>query len=643
MKNKINPFEYTFSRSQRSLHVSRRFCSCVLLAGLSLAAPVIFPFQVSASELQEPAAKAQELRSTSQQEGVQPQIVSQADSVSKIQAEAEPIKPQSTPALTKVETGSTISASSKDSYIPLSHPRRSLSAESETQEDLTRDSRIFDAWGALAEYVRPVGSRDFRTKTPEAFPDVGSDEWNKLDEETRKAHFDAFYGMDPQLKKYFYSSRAKDNAESILVQVYRDHPETGELQRVPVSYSSISAVPGETLYFFIKLNGHHYPMKNQLRLNWGFNLRLSHKAEEGVYKLDPYYSFIKVEDLLLDGKPSKLFDDQIEIYGETSKRQLPAPKKDVPYQGHKIIEESVARGAEHFISFKYTLPQNFWDGAWTQGSGSTGQQGGVISARAQLIRISPLGAMDVRYVLDDDYRAALNIDGPQEEVPISAREESDRFHIIESLEDKQLIEKSPWFYDRYEEYLFPLDKTFRHLSEDGASIVESPYRYVMAGPDHFKRERPTFESLIKEIPGYEYVSHDFELNQDRDYKDNELSPLPMFDYSFDKTSGIVRISKHFYVTYRKKSAPPHTPPESPEIPPYTPPEIPGVPPYIPPEVPELPPLDPPHDPDLPDRPAEPRLPKTLESHAPYRSCLAGGIGLVLSVLCGQMFRRNNSL
>lgn len=503
-----------------------------------------------------------------------------------------------------------------------------------------------------AEPSAPLLSDQPATRSSEyPYPETGSPEWQALSDEEKLAASNNFYGMDPELKKYYEVPDYKKSSDGFDMNVFRKDPKTGEMVSVPITGMATYCYPGETLYFFFKINADTFPMKNEPRIGWGFHNRNIHPktdGSDGVYVMDNFYTYVSPQNVKLDGRPVDRWYSKEDVYGKTSTSPYPAPDKSLPYQGHVKIEENMVKGVTHYLSFEYKLADNLWYAAFSHGSGSTGQAGGVIGARARGFRIFPISGIDVRYVLDDDYRQATGAAGPEEAHPLQPRQENDRFTIIESLESKQLTQKSNMYWDGFGEVLFPLNRTFRKYDENGV-IQTYEYKYQMTGAGAYETLRPTYKGLIKDIPGYTYVADDFELNKDKFYGDGTETKLPMFDYIFDPATGEVKIFKHFYVTYKKNPEPPTPPtPPTPEIPP-TPGEPPAEPPLPPtPEVPPTPGIPPeePPVPEIPDTPGKPTppepstpLPKTGDDGIAHAASFSTGIGLLLIALSALLKTR----
>lgn len=402
------------------------------------------------------------------------------------------------------------------------------------------------------------------------YPATGSAEWNALSPEQKKAASDDFYGMDPALKEFFEPAPGLSYDPPIGMTVWRKNAATGKLQRVHFIFGTGFFVPGERIYVFLKLSPDApYSMHSECRLGFGFQTCAATVLDpaSGKAQLPPYYTFQEAQNVKLDGQPCHLWDNNASIYGETSDQLIPAPKTSEPRMGHKVIDESFAEGAFHYVSLEYDIPEMVWEGAFSYGSGSTGSGYGSIGAEASHFYIEPLAGIDVRYVLDDDYRAAMDIDQPEAEQPIPPREKLDRYSLIEALEAKQIAEKSPLYSEEYGRYLFPTTDTIKVYDANG-KVVDLDGSYFLCSArawNYFDAPKPTYKSLIKEIKGYEYVADDFERNATEYYNDGVESKLPKFSVHYDASTGLVRYVKHFYVTYKKVPEPP-TPPEPPRTP-----------------------------------------------------------------------------
>ncbi|MFP7707697.1 Cna B-type domain-containing protein [Trueperella sp. LYQ141] len=409
-----------------------------------------------------------------------------------------------------------------------------------------------------AANITPQATQSGSTFIPPVnkYPEIGSDEWNALPEAERLAASENFYGMDPKYREFFEPRVPSSSTNHLTYQLWQKHPVTGQMERVPVTWMTAAINPGAKLYVFMKVDVSkaRYDMSNETRVGFGFHYWGSHPAGDGVYALDrndagkALFTFLKPDSVMIDGQITNRFDDAERIYGTHTTDPYPAPDRSEPRQGHKVIEKKVARGAVHYIAIEYTMPDNFAYAAWSHGSGSSGSASGSIGAKAQGFRAFPLPRIDVRYVLDKDYRQSQGIAAPESDSPLTEREQMAQYHVIADLENKQIAEKSAVFMDGAGETLFPLDTTFRISGSDG-SVQTLPYKYVMFGPGAYSTERPTYESLIKDIPGYRYVADDFQKSTDKFYNEGKESKLPVFDYEFDPSTGKVAVFKHYYVTY----------------------------------------------------------------------------------------------
>lgn len=478
------------------------------------------------------------------------------------------------------------------------------------------------------------------------YPLTGSKEWNALSQEEKQAASDNFYGMDPELKKYFELPSGYDFRGPISLNVWRKNPDTGEMQRIRFQGGVRAYLnPGERIYVFMKMSpkARGYSMENEFRVGFGFHAQTLKITDpvNGTGVLPGYSTFYDAENVRLDGQPCDYWDNNARKYGETSTKIWPAPNKDLPNQGHVIIDKKFPMEAFHYLSFEYVIPKNIWSGAFSYGSGSTGNSSHLIGARAQGFLVEPLAQIDVRYVLDDDYRKSQGIVSSEEENPIPPREEDSRYYIIDDLENKQLIDKSTNFTEAYFEYLFPTTEKFNGIDLDGKrrAFEKKHFMYSDKGWFYEDVDKPSYESLIKEIPGYEYVANDFELNENKFYLDGKIHKLPMFMVTYDPKTKTVQYFKHFYVTYKKLPTPP-TPPEEPPTPPETPPTTPPDEPPTPPEEPPTPPEEPPVPP-VEEYKEITVLPKTsnIESKSVQIFTAVGVLSLFVGVLALRKSKR----
>ncbi|MDD7401847.1 MAG: hypothetical protein SPK23_01570 [Eubacteriales bacterium] len=471
--------------------------------------------------------------------------------------------------------------------------------------------------------------------TVNKYPATNSPEWYQLSTEERIKASDDFYGMDPKYKQYFEPA-GRPYEPPIEVQVWRRSNTTGELIRMRMTWGDYYFVPGERIYIFMKLNSASstFPdstMENEFRLGFGFHTRSALVTDPvvGTAQIPRYWTFQEAQNVKLDGQPCHLWDNNAEIYGQTSTNKYPAPKEGIPQQGHKVIDKRFPQAAYHYLSFEYTIPEMLWDGAFTYGSGSTGAPTNQIGARAQHFGAEPVAGIDVRYVLDSDYRTARGIPADEEVTPIQPREKESRFSLIDDLEGKQIADKSPLYSEHYGAFLFPTSDTFRSYDEHGNIITYADDLFKCSASSwlYSESKKPTYQSLIKKIDGYEYVADDFEQNQYDNYGDGRLTKLPQFAVVRD-ANGQVRFIKHFYVTYKKLPEPP-TP-----TPPPTEPE-----PTIPTIIVPLPP------------PEEVTIPIETQVQQAIRSLPATGVaspnqlssillftGVLLLVICSKRFR-----
>ena len=364
--------------------------------------------------------------------------------------------------------------------------------------------------------------------------------------------------MDQNLKQYFEPAPGLEQDDHINLQVWRKSANTGKMERVRFKYGITGYfVPGERIYIFMKLApGTSFSMKNEFRVGFGFHARGVTITDpvNGIASIPATYTFQNPQHVKLDGQPCDLWDHNDQLYNESAGQLWPAPNKSLPRQGHKIIDNNFVSGSNHYLSFEYTIPDMVWDGAFTYGSGSTGS-GGTIGATARGFAIEPIAGIDVRYVLDSDYRKAVGIDKPEAEQPIEPRKDHDPFSIIEELEDKQLSEMSPLYSEEYGALLFPTTKTLRAHDENGAvqTYTDDFFKYSASAWRWSESKKPTYQELIKDIPGYRYVADDFEQNKNDNYGDGSMTKLPKFSVVMDGAG--LRFIKHFYVTYEKLPEP----------------------------------------------------------------------------------------
>lgn len=232
-----------------------------------------------------------------------------------------------------------------------------------------------------ADSFTPIKADQLDLSSKKNYPETGSDAWEALSVDEKKAASDNFYGMDKNIKQFFMPKNKNDFKSDYGFEMYvwRKHPITGVMTRVQFTYGNLFAYPGETLYFFIKVNTDNYPAKNNPRIGWGFHNRMIHtngESSKEAFKLDPYCTYMSPENVRLDGKRVTRWDDKSNVYGKTSTAAYPAPDKSIPYQGHVKIENAMHDGVYHYITFQYTLPQNLWYAAFSRGSGCDGQTGG---------------------------------------------------------------------------------------------------------------------------------------------------------------------------------------------------------------------------------------------------------------------------
>ncbi|MCI6574899.1 MAG: SpaA isopeptide-forming pilin-related protein [Actinomycetaceae bacterium] len=312
-----------------------------------------------------------------------------------------------------------------------------------------------------------------------------------------------------------------------------------------------------------------------------------------------HYIWKPVENFLFDGQPYPGYDvtnqDAMVVKDAQGNFVRMDNGRGLYEPQHIEFDDFFGDGEEHTFQFDAYLPINGdWAGmSW--GTGSTGDtQGGTIGATAQGIFVKFLAGADFRHVEDSVYREFLGIDSDDDPLPArpqgtwGGKVEGTTFSVEQCLEDRMLapvtdtitaneiypdltystpIEfysgagnylMASWPYEFMVNYRsgkgqnFDSTSKLRPVFTEGNSFVS--YETVRPGEADFSY-KPTVDSIIQHIPGYEYVDNDLKVFDDGSVDpdiEKWVSDIPKFVpgknvyLNYNKSGARIQ---HLYYTY----------------------------------------------------------------------------------------------
>lgn len=295
------------------------------------------------------------------------------------------------------------------------------------------------------------------------------------------------------------------------------------------------------------------------------------------------YIWKPVENFLYDGQPTDIYKADDPVVKDSNGNFVRMHNGKGFYEPiHFVFEDTFGPGVEHTMQYDVYLPYNADWGGMTFGTGSTGDtHGGSIGAKANGMTVPIAAKMDVRYVLDSEYRAARGF--PQ--ASSSSSDESQSAGLPNEIAGKDEVLKNQYTarpqagWGRQLEgstyttldcleaegqqltelaNSVPINKIYPNLNSDAAVPLEAapgtaffaryPYQYYLTGGrtwDSLSGQRymnlnsetgefepftdkngnqlvfpykPTPQSLIADIPGYKYVGFDLPTMKNGAYK-----------------------------------------------------------------------------------------------------------------------------
>ncbi|MDY5731365.1 MAG: hypothetical protein SPL05_07540 [Eubacteriales bacterium] len=386
----------------------------------------------------------------------------------------------------------------------------------------------------------------------------------------------------------FWLTKPRNPNQNIKKVTYVQYEGKGPIMQIATGLKTIALRPKDKVYMYYTVTGSQHTFNNTPRIGFHADYQRIAKNSEGKYVFDKDRLPLELKNFRADGAPSDLWEG-------LDKQLIPSTSTDpnVARHGYKVQGKDkmyeprhVPFGFnfdstdKHYISFEFTVPEDAHYVVWAQGSGSSGQSGGVISATADGIWNYMRTDMQFHYVLDEDYRKNQNISGEEESTPLLPRAEAARYKELSTL--KALAAPSQVYTYEYLEPLFPMKAdpetadgmnpyNSRNFLNPDTGAVERRLltMFHLQKTTKYYPEKPTYASLQKEIPGYEYVANDLERYT---YKNNPNKPAekyfdvgpknewPMFNYYLDPDTGELHVTKHFYFTYKKLPSAETTPP-----------------------------------------------------------------------------------
>lgn len=307
-----------------------------------------------------------------------------------------------------------------------------------------------------------------------------------------------------------------------------------------------------------------------------------------------------VENFLYDGEPvsPEQYDPENPAVVD-SEGNLVRMGGDGLYEPfHYTFEDTFGAGEEHTIQFDSYFPADGDNAALTWGTGSTGDTtGGSIGATANGLWVSPPAKMDFRYVLHSEYLAARGIAQdaeltkdfglpglPERKWATTATGiEDTTFDLLSCLEERgqhladvatslpvnqiygelpydtpTLFEDKvgtsgfaqwPWQWYVYQDGQWQPKTGLRPMNRNGTAFDP----YLNADGSYMELPyKPTVESLILDIPGYDYVDNDITILEKGQFDVNQ--PANSYKYNPGPNVLLRKVNgantQHFYYTYR---------------------------------------------------------------------------------------------
>ncbi|WP_216395857.1 Cna B-type domain-containing protein [Arcanobacterium phocae] len=351
-----------------------------------------------------------------------------------------------------------------------------------------------------------------------------------------------------------------------------------------------------------QLTGDNVAPTNQFRLGvtWQYTRRDTN---------EPYF-WKPVENMTLDGKPIDQAkynpaDQESVVVKKTNGEWSHIPDRPSGFfePKHVVFDDLFGFDQEHTFVWDTYLPVFGDGGGMTIGTGSTGDtQGGSIGAKANGLYVSIPAYADFRYVLDSEYRQALDVpqisaEGETVKIPHrplagwSGPLEGSTYTTVKCLESEDQFlapivtgQKTSEIYpDLAQKYPSVAHSTGESQIADGAgsyALGRWPYEFSLRQPgtwastsglrvmnhdsatdsflDYGDKDlpyKPTFDSVKKDIPGYTYVDNDLPIEEKGTYDSMTSGGIPLFKsapnirLSYHKTVG--QETQHLYLTYKK--------------------------------------------------------------------------------------------
>lgn len=392
---------------------------------------------------------------------------------------------------------------------------------------------------------------------------------------------DATSKLSPEELKLFEPETRlmyRDASAHISYVLYIQKDGRGPLVQIRRPFFRVYAGPGDKLHFYYTITGSQHQYNNTPRLGFQADYREIIRLPDGKYGYGRDLIPLELKNFRMDGEPCPLWeglDRQLipsastdpavathgyEVYGK-GRNHRPA---------HPPLGFNMTKADKHYISFEMTIPENAHYVIYGQGSGSSGQSGGVISARADKLDIYTRAQMQFHYVLDKDYRQVRNIAGEEDVSPIAPRGLNDSFFPL-SPALKELAPPSEIYNDLPMQYLFPQKPEYYFNTRDPKTgdVVKQQYDVFLFNSGVSWVKRPTYDELKKDIPGYAFVSDDLSrpVGESPDtvakYVVGPDNRLPQFDYEIDQRTGKLMRVRHYYFTYKALATP--TPAPTPSV------------------------------------------------------------------------------
>lgn len=318
------------------------------------------------------------------------------------------------------------------------------------------------------------------------------------------------------------------------------------------------------------------------------------------------YIFVPVQNFLFDGKPTDIYNAEDPIVRDKNGDWVRMNDGKGYYEPiHYEFDDEFEFDEEHTFQFDYYLPSYADLGSLTFGTGSTGDtQGGSIGAVANGMEVPIEVGMDVRYVLDSEYRAArgagfypelnsdietsktMGIEYPNRPLAkwsgefanstyttISClEEEGQQLHPVnDGVPINKVYPQLPFtdkitaragagtsFFAVYP-YEYYLRNGHQWDSLSGLSLINIKDGEVVpytSDDGSYKNlpYKPTPQSFIEDIPGYEFVGTDLPIYENGAY--DKLEPEGRWPLYKDGPNAVGYYHKnnvkdqHFYYTYK---------------------------------------------------------------------------------------------